>query len=295
VNASGSSLVGGEYVAVFIADPTDKPPLRNATAWVKAHQGSVISSWWKSINVIGPCPPQMMYTSFEETEPRFSSPGRFVLCVVNPPSADTTLSLSLDWAVDFSQPSLEIEEEIEAVHVLNTDARLSITGGGASGNAFDPHLRKDFINDKLLGDVALYDGDFSPLLPPGAYLKLPHPHSLSSDTGSSGAPEGCIVTHMGVDPAVINMTRPPGTRTICYFYTFDDKTFSPLEASFPFSSRPMTDQLTLAGEAMEAETAFLEGSELLGRQSGPQPSTSALRYNLLSTGKLLSFNSSGRY
>jgi len=94
INASGSSLIGGEYVAAFIADPTDKPPLRNATAWVKAHQDSVISSWWKSINVIGPCPPQMMYTSFEENEIRFSSPGRFVLAVVNPPSADTTLSIS---------------------------------------------------------------------------------------------------------------------------------------------------------------------------------------------------------
>jgi len=100
---------------------------------------------------------------------------------------------------------------------------------------------------------------------------------------------------MGVDPASANLAKPIGQREMCYFYTFDDVTYKSLESDLPFSSRPMTDQLTQAGEALEAEPAFLNGAEVTGRALGPQQSTSAIRYNLSSTGRLLSFNSSGRF
>jgi hypothetical protein len=301
VNASGSSLTGGEFAAAFVPDPTDKPPLSGASPWVKAHKGSIVSSWWRSINVNGPCPPQIMYTSYDKNEPRFSSPGRFVLAVVNPPSNDTTLSISLNWAVGFTQPSLEVKEEDERIFTCNVDTRLEITGGGASDNAFSNRLVKDFeAPNTLRGGDYLLDTDFTPPLPNRTFLKMPHPHSLSSDTGASGEPEGAIVTHIGI--ATASLGAAVGLKNVSYYYTYDDENFIELtkfgtgDVPLPFTSRPMTDQLTLAGTTMEAHTPAgnLPGDSQVGHQRVPQSLTSALQYKQLSTGRLLTMTSSGR-
>jgi hypothetical protein len=286
VNASGSSLVGGEFVAAFVADPTDIPPIRGADRWIKAHQGSVTSSWWRSINVHGPCPPQVMYTSFEPNEPRFSSPGRFVLAVVNPPSSDSTMSLSLNWQVAFQQPSLEYTIEEDAIYVLNEDTRLKLTDGSA-GQAFDENLRKGFTVDD--GTDYLLPEDFTPVLPSGVMLRLPYPKALNSDTGASGAPETAIVTHLGVDPS--------DTSKITYFFTENDVDYIPLKASKPFSIRPMSDPILRASTVFE-EDVLESGNDMgaLARSARvPRSLTSAPALRQSSKGKLLSFRNSRRY
>lgn len=286
VNASGSSLIGGEFVAAFIADPTDTPPMQGADRWIKAHQGSVTSSWWRSINVHGPCPPQVMYTSFESNEPRFSSPGRFVMAVVNPPSSDTTMSISLNWHVSFQQPSLEYTIEEDAIYVLEEDSRLKITDFSA-GKTFDPYLRKGLeVGD---GTAYLTPEDFTPVLPPGVMLRLPHPKTLNSDTGASGAPENAIVTHLGVSPN-------DGTK-IAYFFTRDDVTYTQLVASLPFSIAPVLDTINKQGTVYE-EDVLESGNDVgvLARSARvPRSLTSALALRQSSKGKLLSFQNSKRF
>lgn len=289
VNASASSLVGGEFVCAFIPDPTDKPPLRNADQWIKAHQGSVTSSWWRSVDVRGPCPPQMLYTSFEENEIRYSSPGRFVMAVINPPTDVASFSLSLDWEVTFKQPSLETEEVEDGIYTLEVDSRLSISDGNA-GQAFDPYLRVDLVDDT--GTAYLTPDQFSPVLPPNVYVRLPHPKTLNSDTGSTGAPENAIVTHMG---------RGTGNNSnrIAYYYTENGTSFIQLingQGVYAFSIRPVADSINEASTVYEEDDlgqGNLNGVVLSARAS--QPSMSGLAYKTLPSGKTLSFSSSRRF
>jgi len=288
VNASASSIVGGEFVAAFVSDPTDRPPLKDADKWVKAHAGSITSSWWKSMNVRGPCPPQMMYTSFEENEPRFSSPGRFVIAVVNPPTSAATMSISLSWHVSFEQPSLEtfIDEE-SSVYVANVSSRLPISDGSA-GQTFFPYLIKPIASGEFVdNDPGLYKlnaTDFTPELPDGVLLQLPHPKSLNSDTGATGAPENAIVTHMGV----ANESGDIG-----YFLRTEADYFL-LLGGFPFSIRPRVDTINAAGTIYDGESendvaALAEPSRVRrSLTSGPALSRS-------SKGRLLSLINSKRF
>jgi hypothetical protein len=255
VNATGSSLVGGSYVAAFIPDPTDKPPLTNADSWVMAHEGATQSSWWVSVDVVGPCPPQTLYTSFEQSEPRLSSPGRFVIACINPPSADTTLSLNWDWRVAFSQPSLERLAD-EGIYTLNKDCRLPLTDYSA-GLPFVKTLQtqtNDFGSNLVTedqgftSDGALRPTDFSPQLPLGTILALPDPITLNSDTGASGAPENAIVTGLGVVEKNVNGRF---YSAIAFFYTLDGVTWTELKPDKPFSIRPSACPVLQEGSIFE--------------------------------------------
>lgn len=288
VNASASSIVGGEFVAAFVSDPTDRPPLKDADKWVKAHSGSITSSWWKSMNVRGPCPPQMMYTSFEANEPRFSSPGRFVVAVVNPPTSAATMSISLSWDVSFTQPSLEtFADEDNNVYVSNASSRLPISNGSA-GQSYDQFLIKEesdgSFDDNDPPSNYLLATDFTPELPDGVLLQLPHPKTLNSDTGSSGAPENAIVTHIGIAAA---------NGRIGYFLR-TEADFFPLLSGFPFSIRPVVDTINNAGTIYDGETenevAVLAAPSRVRRSltSGPVLSRS-------SKGRMLSLINSKRY
>jgi len=228
-----------------------------------------------------------MYTSFESNEPRFSSPGRFVLAVVNPPSSDTTMSISLNWNVAFQQPSLEYTIEEDAIYVLEEDARLKITDFTA-GKTFDPYLRKGIATT---GDGTAYlsPEDFTPVLPPGVMLRLPHPKSLNSDTGASGAPENAIVTHLGVSPS--DATK------IAYFLSRNDVDYVQLTAAFPFSIAPVTDPICKKGTVYE-EDVLESGNDIgvLARSArAPRSLTSAPALRQSSKGKLLSFQNSKRF
>lgn len=285
VNASASSIVGGEFVAAFVSDPTDKPPLNSADKWVKAHAGSITSSWWKSTNVRGPCPPQVMYTSFEENEPRFSSPGRFVLAVVNPPTSEATMSISLNWAVTFSQPSLESFDE-EQVYTLSVNNRLLLSDGTA-GQGFVRNLVKQNPDGSYPTHAENYltPDDFEPALPVGVFLKLPQDKALNSDTGASGAPETAIVTHIGV----ISEGEADDGR-LGYYYVVDDS-FVLLKVDKPFSIRPMNDSINMAGTIYESEPVSELGNDeavVFARARARRSLTSGPVLTRSSKGKILS-------
>jgi hypothetical protein len=289
VNASASSIVGGEFVAAFVSDPTDRPPLKDADKWVKAHSGSITSSWWKSMNVRGPCPPQMMYTSFEENEPRFSSPGRFVVAVVNPPTSAATMSISLSWDVSFTQPSLEtFIEEDNNIYVANVSSRLAISNGSA-GQTFNPYLIREEAdgsfddNDPL--DNFLTAEDFTPTLPDGVLLQLPHPKTLNSDTGASGAPENAIVTHIGV---------ADGLGRIGYFLRTEAQYFQ-LLPGFPFSIRPVVDSINQAGTIYDGEVENEVAALALPQSRGRRSSTLGPVLTRSSKGRMLSLLNSKRF
>lgn len=292
VNASSSSLVGGEFVAAFIADPTDKPPMQGADRWVKAHAGSVTSNWWKSINVRGPVPPQMMYTSYEVSEPRFSSPGRFVLAVINPPTAEATLSVSLNWGVTFAQPSLEVELESEEdnIYTIQTDSRLYLSDGTAS-NEFNKYLGKTpFVTEET---DTLNPRDFVPPLPKNVYLPLATPKTLVSDTGASGAPESATVTHIGV--------ASDSDNGICYYACLDGKTFTELTTAGlvgrEFSIKPLGDSLIEKGTIFEADprSPALSPESVFQKRRSRRSLTSEPVSQRLPSGKTLTFLNSQRF
>lgn len=292
VNASSSSAVGGEFVAAFIADPTDKPPMKNADRWVKAHAGSITSNWWKSINVRGPVPPQMMYTSFEASEPRFSSPGRFVLAVINPPTAQATMSVSLNWGVTFAQPSLEVELESaeDNIYILQKDTRLYLTDG-SHGQEFYKYLGHDPFDEDPKTTIS--PRDFKPTLPKNVFLPLAAPKTLVADTGATGAPESAVVTHIGV--------ASDSDNGITYYVTEDGKTFKELTpegvGQGPFSIRPMGDAIIEKGTIFEADprSPALTPESVFTQRRSRRSLTSEPVLTRLQSGKTLTFLNSKRF
>jgi hypothetical protein len=300
VNATGSSLVGGSYVAAFVPDPADKPPLNNADSWVMAHTGATSSSWWVSVDVDGPPPPQVMYTNFEQSEPRLSSPGRFVLACINPPSADTTININWDWRVTFSQPSLE-QLGIEDVYTLNVDARLPLTNYTA-GQPFIKYLGKpnDF-GDGLADNAAMIQStrclrptDFTPALPMGTILALSEPLTLNSDTGASGAPENAIVTGLGVVQQTIGGVTYSG---ICFFYTLNGVDWNELNEAKPFSIRPTSCPVFQDGSVFEevSLSSSLNLQQAATFQRSRRSLTSAPALKQLSSGRVISMLNSLRF
>jgi hypothetical protein len=300
VNATGSSLVGGSYVAAFIPDPVDKPPLNNADSWVMAHTGATSSSWWVSVDVDGPPPPQIMYTNFEQSEPRLSSPGRFVLACINPPSSPTTININWDWRVTFSQPSLE-QLGIEDVYTLNVDSRLPLTDYGA-GLPFIKYLCKTpgFGNSYSSNDLAikgtecLRPTDFTPALPMGTIVGLSEPLTLNSDTGASGAPENAIVTGLGVVEKQIDGIVYQG---ICFFYSLDGITWKELNETKPFSIRPTSCPVLQDGSIFEelSLSSSLNSQSAATSQRSRRSLTLAPALKQLSSGKVISMLSSSRF
>jgi hypothetical protein len=301
VNARGSSLTGGDYVAAFIPDPTDKPPLTSADSWVMAHAGATESSWWVSVDVVGPCPPQILYTSFEQSEPRYSSPGRFVIACINPPTADTTLSINWDWKVVFSQPSLERESD-EGVYTLQKDCRLPLSDNSA-GQPFIKILQTRLLDfgssltdeDQAFTSAgALRPTDFTPTLPLGTILALPEPLTLNSDTGATGAPENAIVTGLGVVQKIVSGILYQG---IAFFYSLDGVNWVELNALKPFSIRPSACPVFQDGSVFEESVldASLnpQSAATLTRSRRSLTSGPALRQ--LSSGKVISMLNSMRF
>ena len=301
VNATGSSLVGGSYVAAFVPDPADKPPLTNADSWIMAHEGATQSSWWVSVDVVGPCPPQTLYTNFEQSEPRLSSPGRFVIACINPPSADTTLSLNWDWRVVFSQPSLE-QLSTEGVYTLNKDCRLPLTDYSA-GQPFIKILQTRLLDfgatltdeDQAFQSAgALRPTDFTPTLPLGTILALPEPLTLNSDTGQTGAPENAIVTGLGVVQKVVSGILQSG---IAFFYTLDGETWTELNATKPFSIRPTSCPVFQDGSVFEEQAlnSSLNSPSAATSNRSRRSLTSAPALHQLSSGKVISMLNSMRF
>jgi len=233
-------------------------------------------------------------------DPRLSSPGRFVLACINPPSADTTININWDWRVTFSQPSLE-QLGIEDVYTLNVDARLPLTDYSA-GQPFIKYLGKssDF-GDGLADDEAMITStkclrptDFTPALPMGTIVALSEPLSLNSDTGASGAPENAIVTGLGVVQHTIDGVTYSG---ICFFYTLNGVDWVELKKDKPFSIRPTSCPVFQNGSVFEevSLSSSLNLQQAATSQRSRRSLTSAPALKQLSSGRVISMLNSLRF
>jgi hypothetical protein len=211
------------------------------------------------------------------------------MACINPPTADTSVSINWHWMVQFYQPSLEALA-IEDVYELKVDTRLPLSDGAASQAFIDLFCKGSDFGDGTSGvtpadSAILRPSDFTPELPTNTYLALPQAITLCSDTGATGAPETAIITHIAVF-----------SNRICPFYSLDGKTFTRLVATKPFSIRPMGCPILAAGTIFEEDDLSDGLNELrLAQRSRVRRSlTSAPQLKQLPSGKIVSMTSSKR-
>jgi hypothetical protein len=224
-----------------------------------------------------------------------------VIACINPPTADTTLSINWDWKVVFSQPSLERESD-EGVYTLQKDCRLPLSDNSA-GQPFIKILQTRLLDfgssltdeDQAFTSAgALRPTDFTPTLPLGTILALPEPLTLNSDTGATGAPENAIVTGLGVVQKIVSGILYQG---IAFFYSLDGVNWVELNALKPFSIRPSACPVFQDGSVFEESVldASLnpQSAATLTRSRRSLTSGPALRQ--LSSGKVISMLNSMRF
>lgn len=109
-----SSATSGGYTAAFVRDPTDLVPSGVAGLnRISANRPSVAAKWWETSTLTVPQTPDLLYTSSKPGEPRWSSPGIFVLGVEGKANQAGSLTIYVEYDVVFSEPSLESESSDE--------------------------------------------------------------------------------------------------------------------------------------------------------------------------------------
>lgn len=112
IEASYSSLSGGGFIACFVQDPSDRPPEdpQAALQWAMAQQYSVDSKWWDSTQLIVSRDPDLLWTSVTDDAERLYSPGKFVVVSKGGPGQVGSLTVSFEWTVVLSEPTIENTE-----------------------------------------------------------------------------------------------------------------------------------------------------------------------------------------
>lgn len=109
-----NTATNGGYVAAFVPDANDKVPETNfGLSKLTSQQHHCVAKWWQNGVVSVGQLPDLYYTSPSVQEMRWYSPGRFVLMCDGTPSQRGSLTISLDWHVTLSEPSLEGEGEVD--------------------------------------------------------------------------------------------------------------------------------------------------------------------------------------
>lgn len=202
--------------------------------------------------------------------------------------------------MEFSQPSLELLAN-EEVYTLKVDARLRLSNGSA-GQTFDPYLAKGpSFGDADTGitvqnDANLRATDFTPALPIGTILALPASLTLCSDTGATGAPETAIVTGLLCEFA--SWSGTPSSSVIRFVYSLDGINWVKLEATKPFSIRPMGCPVFQDGSVFEEivlNNGSLNSMAAVTSVRNRRSLTSAPALKQLPSGKVISMIDSVRY
>lgn len=124
-----TSTAGG-YSAAFIRDPSDVVPKGVAGLnRISANTPSCAGKWWETTTLQAPRAPDLLYTSSKQDEPRWSSPGTFVLGVEGKATQRGSLTIYVEYDVVFSEPSLEGEGEDDLVRFS-----VDCTTAGATRN-----------------------------------------------------------------------------------------------------------------------------------------------------------------
>lgn len=103
-----STATSGGYVAAFVNDVTDRfTKGEKGLAKLTSMQGSKTCKWWENTTIVPPTSDDLFYTSGSANDPRWSSPGKFVLGVDGKANQIGSLTVFLDWSVELCIPSLE--------------------------------------------------------------------------------------------------------------------------------------------------------------------------------------------
>jgi len=232
IQTSASTLTAGVYGASFVADVTDQPP-RSADKWVCAQSGAKTSAYWQPMCVNMPPSKDDLYTSPQESELRWSSPGRLVVVVITPPSSDVPLSVLCDWSVSFHTPSIEPELENSVDSLYVSKVPFAMVQDATADTALEQLFKVRQTGARL---VTL--DDFTPPLPTGVYLEIPGgPVTIVANTGESGAPMSMTATHIG--------SHLVGTDVGIAYFTYLEQS-----KSFQLASSRSTPPMTVAPSAV---------------------------------------------
>lgn len=286
IQASASTLTAGTFGVAFVADVTDRPPTtKGADNWICAQSMAKTSSYWQPVIVDMPYSSDLLYTSPQDSELRWSSPGRLALVVITPPTSEVLLSVLCDWTISLSTPSIEpsLESTVDALYTSMVPFAMVQTATA------DSDLEQLF-KVRETGTRLLTPDDFSPPLPTGTYLEIPDgPVTIVANTGGSGAPMSMTATHIG--------THLSGSDLGIAYFTYLEQS-----NSFQLASTRSTPPMTVAPSAVpeyysgtifevapqSLQASFGAGSSFLSRNrrsltSGP------IRLEKLPSGKIVSF------
>nr|UYL94323.1 MAG: putative capsid protein [Inari permutotetravirus]UYL94327.1 MAG: putative capsid protein [Inari permutotetravirus]UYL94329.1 MAG: putative capsid protein [Inari permutotetravirus] len=163
-----STVTNGGYVAGIVLDPDDQ----HVTARdLRSTQGSQTKKWYQDAVVRMPRKTDKLYTSSGD-EARFSSPGSFWICSKGAPSADLSITVTMEWTVMFENPTSEEDGSLSII----MDGQLSSVGG-KSYMAYFPPCKTTGVED------------VSPIIPPSLLL-LPGKHFFRVPTYTVEYSEG---------------------------------------------------------------------------------------------------------
>lgn len=104
----GTSTSGG-YVMGFVKDVTEDIPEGEAGLSVLFSQtGSIAGSDWQPSTLRVNRMPDLYYTEWNDTEPRWSSPGKFVMMTDGKASQPGSFAVYCHWSVVLSEPEYEV-------------------------------------------------------------------------------------------------------------------------------------------------------------------------------------------
>lgn len=106
-----STSTGGLYVVGFVKDATDPISAANASSTLLA-SGGTATKYWQSVDCVVNNLPGLYYTSPSDAEPRWSSPGSFVIYSIAAPTQKVSLEVFAHWSVTLSQPSYEDPSQV---------------------------------------------------------------------------------------------------------------------------------------------------------------------------------------
>jgi len=134
-----STAVSGGYVVGFVNDAAYVLPSGpNGLNALTAQRGTCTMKWWEDSTVVAPVSGNELYTKVEESQERFSSPGRFILASDGKATSAGSLTVFIEWEVELLKPTLETQTEAEetlAESLCQTDYVVALFQAGMAGNA----------------------------------------------------------------------------------------------------------------------------------------------------------------
>lgn len=103
----------------FVKDPTDKFKGDSGMKRLTSTENSQKAKWWQSTTFVVDGLPDLYYTSYDDKEPRLSSPGQLVLYCMGASNMAGNLTIDFEWEVCLYYPGLEDPKDKPAMNGLS--------------------------------------------------------------------------------------------------------------------------------------------------------------------------------